>query len=157
MKWLAMLMFLLVFQSPVTARNITGGFASVKEYVFSPASSLSPAAGIQLLQSSDESQDSTQPEEYDKSEFPDPLLKIRRFEIITVGSLPFTYLFTSIAYDYFLYVNNDFDSLYSPWPFKNPAAPPYETSDYLTILASAAVVSVSIATADFIIGLIQSD
>ena len=41
---------------------------------------------------------STSPAPYEKEEFPDFLHDLRRFEIITLGSLPFVTLDTSLAY-----------------------------------------------------------
>ena len=56
----------------------------------------------------------TTPKAYDDTEFPQTLKDIRRFEIITLGALPFITLDTTLAYSTYRYARNDFDSAYKP-------------------------------------------
>ena len=59
------------------------------------------------------SQDSS-PKPYEEDEFPQTLKDIRRFEIITIGALPFVTLDTTLAYSTYRYARNDFDDAYKP-------------------------------------------
>ncbi|MCR5698392.1 MAG: hypothetical protein K6G52_01995 [Treponemataceae bacterium] len=60
---------------------------------------------------------STTPEPYTDDEFPDWAKYIRRFEIVTLGSLPFTTMTVTTIYTSIRYVQNGFDSNYIPNPF----------------------------------------
>ncbi len=50
-------------------------------------------------QSNKSSKDNFQPVPYGEDEFPDFLHQVRRFEVIWIGTLPFTLLFGSLVYD----------------------------------------------------------
>ena len=56
----------------------------------------------------------TTPKPYDNDELPQTMKDIRRFEIITLGALPFVTLDTTLAYSTWRYVQHDFDSAYQP-------------------------------------------
>ena len=56
-------------------------------------------------------------EPYTKDEFPDWAKYIRRFEIVTLGSLPFTTMTATTVYTAIRWAKNDFDSSYIPNPF----------------------------------------
>ena len=56
----------------------------------------------------------TTPKAYEDDEFPQTLKDIRRFEIITLGALPFVTLDTTLAYSTYRYAKNDFDASYKP-------------------------------------------
>lgn len=51
-------------------------------------------SGLPLLSESE-------PQPYEPNEFPRPLRDLRRFEIVTLGSVPLTLLFTSLGYRIF--------------------------------------------------------
>ena len=54
----------------------------------------------------------TDPLPYEKVEFPVWVHDIRRCEVIFFGSIPLTYIFTNLIYDYTIYATHDFDSEY---------------------------------------------
>jgi hypothetical protein len=56
----------------------------------------------------------TTPKPYEDDELPQTLKDIRRFEIITIGALPFVTLDATLAYSTYRYAKNDFDSAYQP-------------------------------------------
>lgn len=94
----------------------------------------------------------TSPLEYDNSSMPQGLKDLRRFEIITFGSLPFVTLDTGIVYSGIRWANNGFDSAYSPNPF---ATSTYSTEEQMGILLTSIGISVGIALTDYIINLIK--
>ena len=57
---------------------------------------------------------STSPKPYDSEELPQTFKDIRRFEIITLGALPFVTLDTTLVFSTVRYVDNDFDDAYKP-------------------------------------------
>ena len=56
----------------------------------------------------------TTPKPYEDNEFPQTLKDIRRFEIITIGALPFVTLDTTLVYSNYRYYRHDFDDAYKP-------------------------------------------
>ena len=60
---------------------------------------------------------STTPEPYDKNEIPDWAKYLRRFEIVTLGSLPFTTMTATTVFTTIRWAKNDFDSTLIPNPF----------------------------------------
>jgi len=62
--------------------------------------------------SSQSSGDSYEP--YKPEEFPDWAHGLRRFETIFFGSIPISFLLSSIGFDLYAYAANDFDSAYLP-------------------------------------------
>ncbi len=66
--------------------------------------------------SSSSSSSSTTPEPYSKDEFPDWAKYLRRFEIVTLGSLPFTTMTASTIYTSIRFAQNGFQSEYIPNP-----------------------------------------
>jgi hypothetical protein len=86
---------------------------------------------------------------FDTSEFPLWAKDLRRAEIVTFGSFPFTMFFTTFAVDTWRCYSHGWDPLYAPWPAKPPGAINM-TQDELTMsIAIAAAVSVAIAVTDF--------
>ena len=55
--------------------------------------------------------DDTTPVPYDDKEFPQTLKDLRRFEIITLGALPFVTLDTTLVYSTIRYAKHDFSAL----------------------------------------------
>ena len=84
------------------------------------------------------------PEEYDPVEFPQWARDLRRFEVISVGSFPITFLFTSLLYDFSLYAMNDFSPEYSMGTQRS-------RTDLSIIIGAAAGASLLVAAADLII------
>lgn len=67
------------------------------------------------------------PEPYTAEEFPEWARALRRFEIVSLGAFPILLFYTRVGYDVSLFVKNDFDTSYAPWPFKNEYS--YDLSD----------------------------
>jgi hypothetical protein len=97
---------------------------------------------------------------YRDEEFAPWVLKLRRFEIITVGVFPIAYMFAGLGFDYYYYSANGFPSSNIPWP-AGPGTSSWTTTSNpsdlqqknLTILEMALVMSVGVAVADWILGL----
>ena len=83
---------------------------------------------------------------------PQGLKDLRRFEIITLGSLPFVTLDAGIVYSGIRWANNGFDSAYSPNPF---ATSTYSTEEQIGILLTSIGISISIGLTDYIINLVK--
>jgi hypothetical protein len=86
-----------------------------------------------------------------KSEFPQWVLDLRRAEIITFGSFPFTMFFATFFMDTYRASNHDWDTRYRPWPLKGPGAVEMSTDEHLITLGAAIAGSVLIALADHLI------
>lgn len=97
--------------------------------------------------------------DYAPEEFPAWLLKLRRAEIVAVGSFPVTYLLTGLSYDYGYYVANGFPDGNVPWPL-GPGTSKWTSSsqgDQLqqknwTLVGVSLGLSVMIAAADWLLG-----
>lgn len=94
----------------------------------------------------------TTPLPYDENAMPQTLKDLRRFEIITLGSLPFVTLDAGIVYSGIRWANNGFDANYSPNPF---GISNYSTEEQMGILLTSVGISVGIALTDYIINLIK--
>ena len=54
----------------------------------------------------------TTPEPYGDDEFPDWANYLRRYEVITIGTLPFATLSVTTIYGLYRYIDHDFDKNY---------------------------------------------
>ena len=93
------------------------------------------------------------PEPYTEEEFADWMHNLRRFEIITFGTLPFTFLLSFFIYDVARYVASGYESDYRP--ISNPNPVHYTNSEKIGIVIAACSASVLIALTDFIIGTVR--
>jgi hypothetical protein len=84
-------------------------------------------------------------------EFPLWAKDLRRAEIITFGSLPFTMFFSLLTADTIFWASHDWDTSYAPWPIRSAGAVEMSVDDRLITLGVALGVSLLIATADHII------
>ena len=94
----------------------------------------------------------TTPKPYDDKEFPQTLKDIRRFEIITIGALPFVTLDTSLAYSTYRYARNDFDSAYKPDIF---SASSYTQEEQKGIILTSVGICVGIGLTDLVVQIIK--
>lgn len=94
----------------------------------------------------------TTPLPYESTAFPQFLKDLRRFEIISIGSLPFVTLNTTLVYSGIKYVDSGFDSTYTPNPF---AASTYTTDEQKTIILSSVAVCAAIGLTDYIIQIVK--
>ena len=94
----------------------------------------------------------TSPKPYEEDEFPQTLKDIRRFEIITLGALPFVTLDTTIVYSNFRYAQNDFDSAYKPDIFSSSS---FTQDEQKGIILTSLGICVGIGLSDLIVQLIK--
>ncbi|MCR4939385.1 MAG: hypothetical protein K5930_04660 [Treponemataceae bacterium] len=96
------------------------------------------------------------PEPYSDEEFPSWSIDLRRAEIVTLGSVPFTTLGATMGYTFFRYIKNEFDSDYFPNPLaKSSAAANLNSDEQIGIFISSACISLIIGIVDFIITRIE--
>lgn len=96
--------------------------------------------------------DDTSAEPYNTDEFPQALKDLRRFEIVSLGSMPFVTLNTSLVYSGIRYGVHGFDSAYAPNPF---ASSSYTSEEQKEILLTSLAISVGIGLADYIIQVVK--
>ena len=94
----------------------------------------------------------TTPKPYDKEELPQGFKDIRRFEIITLGALPFVTLDTTLIYSSVRYAQNDFDDAYKPDIF---AKNNFTEDEQKQIIATSLGICVGIGLTDLIIQIIK--
>jgi len=94
----------------------------------------------------------TTPLPYKKNEFPQGLKDLRRFEIISIGALPFVTINTSLVYSGIRYGKHGFSQEYAPNPF---AVSTYTAEEQREILLTSLAISVGIGLTDYIIQLIK--
>ena len=94
----------------------------------------------------------TSPKPYDNDELPQTMKDIRRFEIITLGALPFVTLDTTLAYSTWRYVQHDFDSAYQPDIF---AASSFSQEEQRNLILTSLGVCIGIGLTDLIVQIIR--
>lgn len=103
------------------------------------------------------SQSKVIPESYTKEEFPNWAHQIRRTEIITLGSLPFTTLGVSTVYGLFRYITNSFNPEYIPNPLaKSSSAANLDEDEQKNIVIAAVSVSLIVGIVDLVITLLKN-
>jgi hypothetical protein len=101
---------------------------------------------------------STSPEPYGENEFPDWANYLRRYEVITLGSLPFTTMGVTTIYTLYRYIDNDFDKKYIPNPFAlTSSAANLDSDEQKFILLTAIGTSIVAGTVDLIIHVIKKE
>ena len=94
----------------------------------------------------------TTPAPYEEDEFPTFLQDLRRFEIISLGAMPFVTLDTSLAYSSVRWARNDFASEYTP-SLANSSS--FDTEEQIGIILTSLGISVGIGVTDYVIRLIK--
>lgn len=95
---------------------------------------------------------SIQIEPYREGEFPDWLMDVRRAEIVTLGSLPFTTLSSTLVYMFYRYASNGFSKDYFPNPLAKSSASANLTKDeQIGIISVSAGLSLTAGIIDCII------
>lgn len=87
---------------------------------------------------------------YKDDEIPQALQDVRRFEIITLGALPFVVLDSTLVYSGIKYIQNDFSSQYKPG-FNQTFSKEEQTGLILTSLG----ICVGIGITDLIVNLVK--
>ncbi len=101
---------------------------------------------------------STAPDPYGVNEFPDWAKYIRRYEIITLGSLPFTTMTVTTIYTLYRYIDNDFDKNYIPNPLAlTSSAANLDKDEQKLILLTAIGTSVAAGTIDLILHIVKKE
>lgn len=93
---------------------------------------------------------STTPEPYNKEEFPQALKDLRRFEIITLGSMPFVMLDCNLVYSGVLYAKGETTS-YNPLDSSK-----YSTEQQVGLILTSLAISSGIGLTDFIVQKIKA-
>ena len=94
-------------------------------------------------------QTNTTPEPYKDDEFPQPMQDLRRFEIITLGAMPFITLDSAIVYNGYKFATGKSDTF-------NPLATADYTQDEMErIIVTSLCISAGIGLSDYIINLIK--
>lgn len=113
------------------------------------------------------------PEPYKAAEFPAWAKDLRRFEIISVGVLPFAVFYSTLAFDFCRYLGGKsigfsfdalgsgnpfvvsdvlaFDLAYAPWPVKSASSYVASSDEKTLVLISALTLSLAVGIADYFI------
>ena len=110
---------------------------------------------ISIIYSEDDPYTDLIPEEYSDDEFSEGWKKIRRAEVIFIGSYPFSLLFTKIGYDFADYAGSGFSRSKAPAIFGGSEQEGYTDNETKQILVTALYVSAAFALTDYIIGEIK--
>jgi hypothetical protein len=84
-------------------------------------------------------------------EFPQWSKDLRRAEIIAFGTLPFSWLVSTVTMDISRTIAHGGSQDYWPWPLKPAGAPTMTNSEFITSICLAAGISAVVAIADHII------
>ena len=93
---------------------------------------------------------------YDTKMIPQWVKDVRRGEIITLGSWPFTTLLVSLSYSMGMFAIHDWDSSYFRNPFSS-SGEGYTYSEIKGILLTSAAISVGIGVTDLIVNIIKCE
>ena len=94
----------------------------------------------------------TSPRPYDNDELPQVMKDLRRFEIISLGALPFVTLDTTLAYSTWRYVQHDFDAAYTPDIF---AASSFSQEEQRNLILTSLGVCIGIGLTDLIVQIVK--
>ena len=94
-------------------------------------------------------QTNTSPEPYSDEEFPQFMLDLRRFEIITLGSMPFITLNSSIVYNGYKFATGKSDT------FNPLATADYSQDEMENIIITSLCISAGIGLTDYIVNLVK--
>jgi hypothetical protein len=84
-------------------------------------------------------------------EFPQWSKDLRRAEIVAFGTLPFSWLISTVSMDISRTVAHGGDQQYWPWPLKPAGAPTMTNSEFITSIGVAIGISAAVAIVDHII------
>ena len=98
------------------------------------------------------------PAPYAQDEFPDWLKDVWRTTVIFVGTLPFSFFFTTEGYDLFRYATgvgtasqSPFDPTNAPWPFRPSAQITYSSNEEIGIVVATLSASAIAAAIDYFV------
>ncbi|MDR2444958.1 MAG: hypothetical protein LBD44_03370 [Spirochaetaceae bacterium] len=84
-------------------------------------------------------------------EFPQWSKDLRRAEIVAFGTLPFSWLVSTVTMDISRTIAHGGSQDYWPWPLKPTGAPTMTNSEFITTICVALGISTAVAIADHII------
>ncbi len=91
-------------------------------------------------------------EPYSENKIPSWVHDTRRFSIISLGSIPFTMLSTTLGYSVYRYCANGFDSDYIPNPFPTSSeASKLNSDEQIGLLITAASLGIAIGITDLVV------
>lgn len=96
-------------------------------------------------------------EPYQKNEFPQWAQDLRRFEIVFFGTMPFSFLYTSMGYSLYRYGAHKWDPSFAPAILGNKTPQILTNSEKFEIVYTALSVSFTVALMDFILGKFSDD
>ncbi len=91
------------------------------------------------------------PAPYEASEFPDWALKLRRWEIVSLGVFPIALFYSRLSFDFGRYAGSGFQPEYAPWPFKNEYSYRPSDDEQRTAFLVAAGLSLAVGGIDALI------
>ncbi len=91
------------------------------------------------------------PQPYNSDELPTWTKDLRRAEIVTLGSIPFTVLISTMGYGVVQYASSGFSSDNIP----NPFSPSLSSNEQVTVMITAASLSLAVGIGDFIISMVK--
>ena len=94
----------------------------------------------------------TTPLPYEEDEFPQGLKDLRRFEIISLGAMPFVTLDTTLVYSGIRYAQHDFAAEYKPNIFDKTT---FDSDEQRNIILTSLGISLGIGLTDYIVQLIK--
>lgn len=89
------------------------------------------------------------PEPYETEELPVAIQDLRRFEIISLGAVPFVMLDTTLVYSGYRWVKNDFSSELTPTPFAGNSK--FSKDEQMGLVFTSLGISVGIGLTDLIV------
>lgn len=84
-------------------------------------------------------------------DLPQSIQDLRRFEIVTLGSLPFVTLDVNLGYSTYKWATNGFDGSYFPNPFASSEKRGYTTDEQVGVLVTSLCISLGIGVTDLVI------
>lgn len=98
---------------------------------------------------------STTPEPYTEEEFPETMHKLRRFEIISLGSIPFVSLDIALGYSGYKYVTGKSSTFVNPFSVGSTDA--YSEDEIKGIIISSVCVGACIGVADLVVNELKAN
>ncbi len=89
---------------------------------------------------------------YEKNEFPQGLQDLRRFEIISLGSLPFVTLDTTLVYSGIRYAQHGYNSAFKPDIFSKSS---FSSEEQRNLILTSVGISIGIGLTDYIVQIIK--
>ncbi|MDR2802856.1 MAG: hypothetical protein LBB22_01035 [Treponema sp.] len=101
------------------------------------------AAGVKPL--------AAQTEVVEEIEFPQWSKDLRRAEIVAFGTIPFSWLVSTVCMDISRTINHGGDEQYLPWPLKPAGAPAMTNDEFVMTIGISLGISALIAVVDHVI------